>query len=134
MNNTTRKRFDEKKLEQSHAVLRAVAHPLRIEILNFINKKEQTNVQSIYHVLDIPQSVTSQQLKILKDAHLVLVKKNRKERLYSINFQLFEKIENALNSFFTDWFKALLLKAKQAIRHILNDNNAIKKHVSLKHF
>lgn len=102
MNNTTRKRFDEKKLEQSHAVLRAVAHPLRIEILNFINKKEQTNVQSIYHVLDIPQSVTSQQLKILKDAHLVLVKKNRKERLYSINFQLFEKIENALNSFFTD--------------------------------
>ncbi len=102
MNNTTRKLFDEKKLEQSHGVLRAVAHPLRIEILNFINKKEQTNVQSIYHVLDIPQSVTSQQLKILKDAHLVLVKKNRKERLYSINFQLFEKIEIALISFFTD--------------------------------
>lgn len=102
MNNTSKKRIDEKKLEQSHGVLHAVAHPLRIEILNFINKKEETNVQSIYHVLDIPQSVTSQQLKILKDAHLVLVRKNRKERLYSINFSLFKKIETALNSFFID--------------------------------
>lgn len=96
------KRIEEKKLEQSHSVLRAVAHPLRIEILNFINKKEETNVHSIYHVLDIPQSVTSQQLKILKDTHLVLVRKDKKERLYSINFPLFEKIQNALNSFFID--------------------------------
>lgn len=102
MGNTTKKRFDEKKLEQSHGVLRAVAHPLRIEILNFINKKVETNVQSIYHVLDIPQSVTSQQLKILKDSHLVVVRKDKKERFYSINFSLFEKIQTALNSFFID--------------------------------
>jgi ArsR family transcriptional regulator len=102
MNNTSIKRIDEKKLAQSHSVLHAVAHPLRIEILNFINKKEETNVQSIYHVLDIPQSVTSQQLKILKDMHLVIVRKNRKERIYSINFPLFEKIQTALNSFFID--------------------------------
>jgi DNA-binding transcriptional ArsR family regulator len=102
MGNTTKKRFDEKKLEQSHSVLRAVAHPLRIEILNFINKKVETNVQSIYHVLDIPQSVTSQQLKILKDTNLVVVRKDKKERFYSINFSLFEKIQNALNSFFID--------------------------------
>ncbi|MFN8317031.1 MAG: metalloregulator ArsR/SmtB family transcription factor [Chitinophagales bacterium] len=100
--NISIKRIEEKKLEQSHSVLRAVAHPLRIEILNFINKKVETNVQGIYHVLDIPQSVTSQQLKILKDTRLVLVRKDKKERLYSINFPLFEKIQNALNSFFTD--------------------------------
>jgi ArsR family transcriptional regulator len=96
------KNIDKEKLNSSFKALKAIAHPLRIEILNFIGKKGETNVHGIYHVLDIPQSVTSQQLKILKDSKLVIVKKDRKERLYSINLSFFQKTEIALKSFFID--------------------------------
>jgi predicted transcriptional regulator len=81
--------MNDEKLEKSYEVFRAVAHPLRIEILNFIAQKGETNVHGIYHALDIPQSVTSQQLKILKDAALVKSKAVSKERVYSINYPVF---------------------------------------------
>ena len=94
--------IDANALAFSYEAMKAIAHPLRIEILNFIGKKGATNVHSIYNVLDIPQSVTSQQLKILKDSKLVVVQKNSKERIYSVNIAFFEKTQLALNSFFAD--------------------------------
>jgi ArsR family transcriptional regulator len=88
--------FNQKKLDFSFDLFKALAHPIRIEILNFISSKGKTNVQSIYNALDLPQSVTSQQLKILKDAKLVVSKTASKERIYSINFSVFQLVQNVL--------------------------------------
>mgnify|MGYP001193141995 CR=1 FL=1 len=91
--------INDENLEKSYEIFRAVAHPLRIEILNFIAQKGETNVHGIYHTLDIPQSVTSQQLKILKDAALVKSKAMSKERVYSINYPVFLKIANVIEKY-----------------------------------
>lgn len=91
--------INDENLEKSYEIFRAVAHPLRIEILNFIAQKGETNVHGIYHTLDIPQSVTSQQLKILKDAALVKSKAVSKERVYSINYPVFLKIANVIEKY-----------------------------------
>jgi len=91
--------INDENLEKSYEIFRAVAHPLRIEILNFIAKKGETNVHGIYHTLDIPQSVTSQQLKILKDAALVKSKAVSKERVYSINYPIFLKVADVIEKY-----------------------------------
>lgn len=95
-----KEKIDEQQLGHSYELFRALAHPLRMEILSYISRKGETNVQSIYHTLEIPQSVTSQQLKILKDVKLVHFKRQSKQRIYSINFELMEHINKCLNQFF----------------------------------
>ena len=93
--------IDDKKLDSGFDLFKALAHPLRLEILNFISKKKETNVQSIYNNLDIPQSVTSQQLKILKDANIVLFRRSSKERIYSINLPVILKVDAVLKTYFS---------------------------------
>jgi ArsR family transcriptional regulator len=94
------KKIDERKLELTYELFRALAHPLRMEILSYIARKGDTNVQSIYHTLEIPQSVTSQQLKILKDVGVVHCKPISKQRIYSINYKLLEHINVCLKKYF----------------------------------
>lgn len=94
--------INDRKLDTAYDLLKAVGHPLRIEILNFIGNKRETNVHGIYNVLDIPQSVTSQQLKVLKDAQVVLVERKHKERIYTLNYGRLEQIQDSLNTFFLD--------------------------------
>jgi ArsR family transcriptional regulator len=93
-------KVDERQLDFVYELFRAIAHPLRIEIMNYIGKKGETNVQSIYHSLDIPQSVTSQQLKILKDVGLVKFKRHSKERIYSVNYELLGSVQQCIKTYF----------------------------------
>ena len=51
--------IDIKELKSASNVLRAITHPLRIHILDFISKNEPVNVGVIYKNLDLEQSVTS---------------------------------------------------------------------------
>jgi DNA-binding transcriptional ArsR family regulator len=97
---TFAEKIDEQQLGSAYELFRALAHPLRMEIISYIARKGETNVQNIYHTLEIPQSVTSQQLKILKDVHLVKFKKQSKERIYTINYKLMAHINSCLNQFF----------------------------------
>lgn len=45
--------------------IKALAHPLRLSILLFIDKNKTVNVNRIYNTLKLEQSITSQHLKIL---------------------------------------------------------------------
>ena len=64
----TKVTFDNDKLEYSSELLRALAHPLRLQILEFIDKHQEINVNKIYNTLNIEQSITSQHLKVLRMA------------------------------------------------------------------
>lgn len=65
--------------------LRALSHPLRLQLIEFISKKNEVNVNVIYHTLKLEQSVTSQHLKILRDAALVKTRRDGKKIFYSLN-------------------------------------------------
>lgn len=74
------------KLEQSAEILRAVTHPLRMKILEFIDRNEAINVNKIYNTLNLEQSITSQHLRILRLAGLVETERDGKFIHYSINY------------------------------------------------
>ncbi|MEZ4985207.1 MAG: metalloregulator ArsR/SmtB family transcription factor [Saprospiraceae bacterium] len=78
--------IDDEKLETSTEILRALAHPLRMRLLAFIDKHSTVNVNKIYNTLQLEQSITSQHLKILRETELVLPTRDGKYIVYQVNY------------------------------------------------
>lgn len=92
--------IDNEKLQVSSDLLRALAHPLRLKILEFIDKYQNINVNKIYHTLKIEQSITSQHLRILRKSGVVFTEKDGKYVNYCINYEIVDKAIFALNNFY----------------------------------
>ena len=95
----TKVTFNNEKLVTSAEIMRALAHPLRLRILEFIDRQGTTNVNKIYKTLKIEQSITSQHLRILRLAGVVNQKKEGKFVHYSLEYPLIERAEKAINNF-----------------------------------
>jgi ArsR family transcriptional regulator len=91
--------FDDVKLNYSSELMRAIAHPLRLQILQFIDNHDEINVNQIYNDLDLEQSITSQHLKVLRLAGVVNVRKDGKFMKYHINYNILEKAKFAVDKF-----------------------------------
>lgn len=74
----------EDKLTLASDLLRAITHPLRMQILDCISKKGIATVQEIHTELDIEQSLTSQHLRILRRVDLVAAERDGKYVNYRV--------------------------------------------------
>jgi DNA-binding transcriptional ArsR family regulator len=75
------------KLQDALELLRALAHPLRIQILGFIDKHGSINVNKIYNAMLLEQSNTSQHLKVLRSAGVVITERDGKLIHYRIDYR-----------------------------------------------
>lgn len=91
--------INHEKLEQSSEILRAIAHPLRLKILEFIDQNDLINVNKIYNTLNLEQSITSQHLRILRTAGLVQTERDGKFIHYSIDYDKIKNAVEAVNGF-----------------------------------
>ena len=72
------------KLFQLHELtLRALANSRRLEIIHLLRDQELC-VGDIHTMLDLPQANISQHLMVLKEAHLVTVRKEGKQIFYKL--------------------------------------------------
>jgi len=99
--------FNQHELDTASELLRAIAHPLRLSILEFIDKKGVINVNKIYNTLKLEQSITSQHLRILRNADLVETKREGKFIYYSLNYDKIEQVNNAIKDFTAKFEKAV---------------------------
>ncbi|MEM9884779.1 MAG: metalloregulator ArsR/SmtB family transcription factor [Bacteroidota bacterium] len=95
----TKVAINQEKLRVSSEILRALAHPLRMKILEFIDQNEEINVNKIYNTLHLEQSITSQHLRILRVAGLVETQREGKYIYYSINYERVTKAAMAITHF-----------------------------------
>lgn len=95
----TKVTFDDQKLGYSVELMRALAHPLRLKILQFIDRYGTINVNKIYNSLGIEQSITSQHLRILRLAGVVNAEKQGKFMHYDINYDIVIKANKAVKNF-----------------------------------
>ena len=95
----TKVTFNNEKLQVSSELMRALAHPLRLKILEFIDKHGTINVNKIYNTLKIEQSITSQHLRILRLAGVVHAIRDGKFIHYSIDYSIIKRAEIAVNNF-----------------------------------
>lgn len=87
------------KLHVSSEMLRAMAHPLRLRIIEFIDKNGSINVNKIYNSLRLEQSITSQHLRVLRAAGVVKTTREGKFIHYSLDYETIGQTLQAVRSF-----------------------------------
>ncbi|EJF10123.1 MULTISPECIES: helix-turn-helix transcriptional regulator [Pontibacter] len=75
-------RVDKKKLERTAYVLKCVAHPVRISIIDLLEQEEQLTVSQLQEVLEIEQSLLSHHLTNMRDKGLVETRRQGKNVFY----------------------------------------------------
>ncbi len=78
-------------------ILRAINHPLRIEILKLIDKHKQITVSNIFTTLKIEQAIASQHLAILRKAGFVKTTRERKFIFYAISYTYIKHFYENIN-------------------------------------
>ena len=91
--------IQDEELETSAEVLRALAHPLRMRILEFIDQNDMINVNRIYSSLQLEQSITSQHLRILRQAGLVETERRGKFIHYRLRYKKLFRTIHAIQEF-----------------------------------
>ena len=91
--------INDEMLEDSSEILRALAHPLRMKILEFIDKHKTINVNKIYNSMKLEQSITSQHLKILRTTDIVITERDGKFIHYSVNYPKLTSVLKAVDTF-----------------------------------
>ena len=95
----TKVTFQQEKLTVSTELMRALAHPLRLKILEFLDQNKNIQVNQIYNTLKIEQSIASQHLRILKNAGVLVADKDGKYMHYTIDYQRVSNAVKGINRF-----------------------------------
>jgi DNA-binding transcriptional ArsR family regulator len=70
--------------EMAANMLKAIAHPMRIAILNLLEEGNKMTVSEIHEKLGLEQSTTSHHLGILKDKGILISKRDGKNTYYTL--------------------------------------------------
>ena len=84
------------KLEKVAGRLRAIAHPVRLAIINMLTQSAKMSVTEIYLKLDIEQAAASHHLNIMKNKGILEAKRDGKK---GIQAELLAAMYDALNYF-----------------------------------
>ncbi len=76
--------LEPEQLRHASEMLKALAHPMRIAILQELDKNNALTVTEIFEALNIPQAVASHHLSILKSKAIVDCKRMGKKIYYFI--------------------------------------------------
>ena len=96
---TTKTLLLKEKIQESSELLRALTHPLRMQIMEYIDSQDCISVNKIYSTLNLEQSITSQHLRILRNAGVVETKRDGKFIYYSINYDKVAAAMKAIKAF-----------------------------------
>lgn len=89
--------IDIEKLEKAASKLRAMAHPMRIAIVDLLTANKRLTVTEIYNKLSIEQATASHHLNILKNKGLLDSKRDGKMILYSLKNDALTRLVDCIN-------------------------------------
>ena len=93
-----RSEFQDDHLEKATGMLKAMAHPIRISIMDFLKDGEKMTVTQIHERLGIEQSTTSHHLGILKDKGVLCSKRDGKNTYYYIKHRVMGQIIDCMQT------------------------------------
>lgn len=92
------KELDADRLEIAASMLKAMAHPVRIAILKYLEGGKKLTVTEIHELLGIEQSTTSHHLGILKDKGVLCSKREGKNTYYYMKYDMLSQIIDCLQT------------------------------------
>lgn len=93
---------DEKRIDKAAYVLKAIAHPLRIKIIQMLNENKELNVSTIYKNLNAEQSLISHHLINMRDKGILDIRRNGKNIYYFL-------VDSAVSEIIECIYKSTLL-------------------------
>lgn len=90
-------RIDSGKLERAAYVLKAVAHPTRINIVDLLDQQKECSVSELSELLDCEQSLLSHHLTNMRDKGILSVRREGKNMFYSLTDKTITKIISCIN-------------------------------------
>ena len=90
--------IDQKLLEKVAFVLKTIAHPMRIGIIELLSKHDKLSVSEICEKLDLEQSLASHHLLNMKIKGVLASQRDGKNIYYSIRLQEVKKIINCIEN------------------------------------
>ena len=79
-------------LERASSMLKAIAHPMRIQILSYLEDGKKLTVTEIHEKLKIEQSTTSHHLGIMKDKGVLSSQRDGKNTYYFLKHEQLSNI------------------------------------------
>jgi DNA-binding transcriptional ArsR family regulator len=90
--------LDIDRLETAAGMLKSIAHPMRIAILNLLEGGKKMTVTEIYEKLGIEQSSTSHHLGILRDKGVLSSRRDGKNTWYYLKNETLSKILECIDT------------------------------------
>lgn len=81
------RRINPEDLEKASAMLKAIAHPVRISIVSCLEQNQNKTVTEIHKLLGIEQSTASHHLGILKDKGVLGSRREGKNTYYFLKHE-----------------------------------------------
>lgn len=93
----TKVRIDTKKLERAAYVLKAVAHPTRIGIIDLLDQQAELSVTELCELLKCEQSLISHHLTNMRDKGILGARREGKNIYYSLTDKTITNIIECIN-------------------------------------
>ena len=97
---TTKSQFFSKKHNEMAQLLKVLAHPARLAILDYISRQKACICNDIVDEIGLAQPTISQHLKELKNIGLIEGEIDGKKVCYCINMEKWDSIQGVLDGFF----------------------------------
>ena len=91
-------RIDAKKLERAAFILKAVAHPIRISVIDLLDQCGRLNVSELQSKLEIEQALLSHHLTNMRDRGILTAEREGKCIYYSLADTTITNIIHCINS------------------------------------
>ena len=82
--------------DQIIRITRALNHPIRIQILYYLNDNKESSVNNLVNQFDVSQPAISRHLRILEEARLVKSERVKQEKYYQLFDNHINKILDVL--------------------------------------
>lgn len=89
--------LDAKKLDEAASKFRAIAHPMRMTIIQMLDNEKQLNVTQIYTKLGIEQAAASHHLSILKTYNVLESKRSGKMIYYTLKHSTINSLKECID-------------------------------------
>lgn len=100
------KRVKKYSLEYAANMLRVIAHPVRLNIIDLLLRQRRLTVLDIQTELDLDQAIASQHLILMKDKGVLIAEKVGRNRFFSLAYpnmkQIIKCLEDCCNNKITN--------------------------------
>jgi DNA-binding transcriptional ArsR family regulator len=91
-------RIQAEKLNAAINMLKVIAHPVRLAIVDLLTENKRMTVLEIQEALNLEQAIASQQLTLMEDKGVLLSEKVSRNKYVSLRFPKMKNIINCLEN------------------------------------